>query len=102
MNPYKLKPSRYSSQAKHARFGIQTWLLSKELCKKQGSKSAIDKDEYRDLLKAFIDRYAEKESKLRTTGDIPTLEDFVQRRFQQFASFVTNRLNNKNDIHTAE
>lgn len=93
MNPYKLKPSRYSSQAKHARFGIQTWLLSKDVCRMEGSKSAIDRDQYRDLLKAFIERYAEEESKLHTTRDITTLEDFVQRRFQQFASFVTNRHN---------
>lgn len=85
-NTMKNRPNRYSSDSQHRSYGIKSWLIGKGFCLHEDSKTKVDTDQYRELLKEFC-LYDKPDFDLILVSHLGTYEQYVQNRFLKFCAF---------------
>lgn len=88
-NIYKKKPKKFDKNSRHASFGIKNWLISKNLCVKEGSKHCINIKEYGEFLSMYLTKYPPKKE-LKNREQV---ENYIQNEFPRFCNFAINLIN---------
>lgn len=86
----KKRSSRYNKPKFHAAYGIQNWLCAKGYCLSGNVKYVVDKEQYKELLKAFC-LHDNPQFDFSKVKKLETYESYVNNRFQKFCVFATKR-----------
>ncbi len=79
----KFHPTKF-----HYAYGIQNWLCSKKYCVAKDNIHKVDKEQYKELIKAFC---LSMNPEFDFTKGMEKWEEFIQNNFPKFCLFANKK-----------